>query len=394
MWGLLYGLERNAPGLPALTRWALAVGCAVSVGNLYYLQPLLAGVSREFGVTEARAGLAATLTQVGYALGMLFVVPLGDVRERRGLVVTALAATVVAALAVSVAPSFGLLLLASLALGFATCTPQILIPFAAALATPEARGRVVGFVLSGLLLGILLARTFSGFVGARLGWRMVYVIAAGLVAALAVALRLLLPEHREETRFSYGRLLRSLGELVREEPVLRESATYGALLFAAFSAFWTTLAFLLHPRGLGPDAVGLFGLVGAAGALAAPLAGRLSDRGSPRRTILAGIVAVVVSFAVMLQGSITALVVGVLLMDVGVQAAHTSNLARVYALRPEARSRLNTVYMTCYFTGGSLGSALGAAAWGAFGWPGVCAVGAACGLAALAVFAATRRRLP
>ncbi len=340
-------------------------------------------------MTEGRAGLAATLAQVGYALGMLFVVPLGDIRERRGLIMITLGATVVAALAMAAAPSFGLLCLASLVLGFATCTPQILVPFAAALARPESRGRVVGFVMSGLLLGILLARTLSGFVGARLGWRAVYVLAAILVAVLAVALRLLLPESREGARVSYGRLLRSLGELVREEPVLRESAAYGALLFAAFSAFWTTLAFLLHPRGLGPDAVGLFGLVGAAGALAAPLAGRFSDRGSPRRTILAGVLIVIVSFGVMLQGSIAALVVGVLLMDVGVQASHTSNLSRVYGRRPEARSRMNTVYMTCYFVGGSLGSAIGAWAWGTYGWPGVCAVGAGCGFLALGIFAVT-----
>lgn len=385
-------LERRADGLSAATRWALAVGCAISVGNLYYLQPLLAQVSQAFGVTEARAGLAATLAQVGYALGMLLVVPLGDIRERRGLVMTTLAATCFAALAMAAARGFSFLCVASLVLGFATCTPQILLPFAAVLASPEARGRVVGFVMSGLLLGILLARTFSGFVGARLGWRAVYVLAAVLVASLAVALRLLLPEHRGAERVSYGRLLRSLGELIREEPVLRESAAYGALLFAAFSAFWTTLAFLLRPRGLGPDAVGLFGLVGAAGALAAPLAGRLSDQGSPRRTILAGIVTTIASFGIMLQGSISALVVGVLLMDVGVQATQVSNQSRVYALRPEARSRLNTVYMTCYFTGGSLGSALGAECWSVWGWPGVCALGAACGLLALGVFGLTARR--
>ncbi|RYG39435.1 MFS transporter [bacterium] len=375
-----------SPSISAATRWALAIGCAVAVSNLYFLQPLLGQVARGFGVSESRAGLATTLTQVGYALGMLTIVPLGDIRERRSLVLTMLGLTSVVALAMAAVPSFSLLLVLSLLLGFASCSPQLLVPFAAELSSKETRGRVLGFVVSGLLLGILLARTVSGFIGAHLGWRAVYVMAAVLGVILAVFLRILLPKSRPGERVPYPELMRSLLVLVREEPVLRESAAYGALLFAAFSAFWTTLSFLLEPRGLGPDIVGLFGLVGAAGALAAPLAGRLADTSGPRRTILVGILVTTLSFAVMLQSSIPALLIGVLLMDVGVQAAHVSNQSRYYSRRPESRSRMNTVYMTCYFIGGSLGSALGAWAWGAFGWPGVCAVGVGAGLLALAVF--------
>ncbi len=391
-------MTTQTQGLSEKTRWALAVGCALSVGNLYYLQPILAQVARDFHVTEGRAGLAATLTQVGYALGIFLIVPLGDIRERRGLALTTLAATAVMALAMAAAPSFSLLCVASLLLGLATCTPQLLVPFAATLARPEERGRTVGFVMSGLLLGILLSRTLGGFVASHFGWRSVYVMAAGLSVALIFVLRSRLPENRPENeRVPYGELLRSLTHLVREEPILRESAAYGAALFGSFSAFWTALSFHLAgvPFDLGAErasaATGLFGLVGAAGALAAPLAGRMADQGGPRRTILVAILVTLGSFGVMFPPSILLLVVGVLMMDVGVQAAQISNQSRVYARRPESRNRMNTVYMTCYFVGGSTGSALGAWAWGAAGWPGVCAVGAGGALIALVVFAATRR---
>ena len=370
----------------------------MSVANLYFLQPLLALVAKDFHVSQAEAGVAATLSQVGYALGILMIVPLGDYRERRGMVLTTLGATTLLALAMAVAPSFNLLCLASLGLGIATCTPQLLVPFAATLARPEERGRTVGFVMSGLLLGILLARTASGFIGAHLGWRAVYLIAAVAMVGLAVMVRALLPESRSgNAPVPYGQLLRSLGALFRAEPVLRESAIYGACLFGAFSAFWTALSFHFAgaPFSMGAknagSVAGLFGLVGAAGALAAPLAGKMADQGGPRRTIAIGIIATALSFGIMLAPSLPMLVVGVLLMDVGVQAAQISNQSRVYALQPEARNRLNTVYMTIYFVGGSLGSALGTWSWGRWNWPGVCLVGVGFALAALVEFFLTAR---
>lgn len=380
--------------MPTATRWALAIGCAISVGNLYYIQPLLAQMARDFGITEAHAGTAATLSQVGYALGMLLFVPVGDIRERRGLVLASLSATALVALAMAFTPSFAAFRVASLVLGFCTCTPQLLVPFAAVLAKPEERGRMVGFVMSGLLMGILLARTVSGFVGDLLGWRAVYFMAAGFSVVLAVAMRRLLPESRPgNDHLTYPKLLHSLGELVRTEPILRESAIYGACLFGAFSAFWTTLAFFLdRGYGYGPKVVGLFGLVGAAGALAAPIAGRLADGGGQRRTILVGIVSVALSFWAMLDGSIVALVIGVLVMDVGVQATHISNQSRIFARRPEARNRVNTVYMTAYFVGGSAGSAIGAWAWTQYLWAGVCGVGAGFAVIAMVVFGLTRGR--
>jgi len=311
-------------------------------------------------------------------------------------VLISLSATALVALAMARSPSFEAFRVASLVLGFSTCTPQLLVPFAAVLARPEERGRTVGFVMSGLLLGILLARTLSGFVGGHFGWRAVYYMAAGLSVVLLVVMRFLLPENRPgNDHLTYPKLLRSLGELVRTEPVLRESAVYGACLFGAFSAFWTTLSFFLERvHHLGSEQAGLFGLVGAAGALAAPIAGRLADNDGPRRTILVGIVSVFASFGLMLLGAILALVGGVLVMDVGVQAAHISNQSRIFARRPEARNRMNTVYMTTYFVGGSLGSALGTWAWTQFGWPGVCATGAGFALVAWIEFVLTRPRSP
>lgn len=379
-------------GLSPATKWALAVGCAVSVGNLYYLQPLLADVARDFRIPQGEAGLTVTLGQVGYALGMLLVVPLGDVCERKGLVLASLAASCLAVLATALAPTFATLCAASFALGLATCTPQLLVPFTAHLARPEERGRAVGFVMAGLLLGILLARTIGGLLGELVGWRTVYLLALGATVMLMLAMRALLPSSPPEGKLSYARLLHSLGSLVREESVLRESAAYGATIFASFSAFWTTLSFYMKGLGYESGSVGLFGLIGAAGALAAPVAGRLADRDGPRKTIVVGILSVLAAFAIMTQGSLLALGLGVLLMDVGVQASHISSQSRIYARRPEARNRMNTVYMTTYFVGGSVGSALGAWAWTAFGWSGVCAVGASGAILALGVFVATRSR--
>jgi predicted MFS family arabinose efflux permease len=255
----------------------------------------------------------------------------------------------------------------------------------------------VGTVMGGLLVGILLARTASGFLGAHLGWRAVYVCAAALMVLLAAALRALLPRSPPDAAMPYADLLRSLFTLAREEPVLREAAALGAMGFAAFSVFWSTLAFFLEARyGLGADAAGLFGLLGAAGALAAPVLGRLADRMRPRANGGIALAVALAGYAVFAAAGTTlaGLVVGVLLVDVGVQGSHVSNLARVHALRPEARSRMNTVYMVSYFAGGALGTAVGTSAWSGGGWLGVCAAGTAFLCGALALWAAGARALP
>jgi predicted MFS family arabinose efflux permease len=233
--------------------------------------------------------------------------------------------------------------------------------------------------MGGILAGILLARTASGFLGAHLGWRAVYLVAAGLMVALAVLLRALLPPSEPGASMPYRALLGSMAALVREEPVLRETAFLGACAFGAFSVFWSTLAFFLEASlGLGSDAAGLFGLLGAAGALSAPLLGRLADRTSARTNAGIALAVALLGWAVFAAAGarLWGLVAGVLLLDLGVQASHVSNLARVHALRPEARGRMNTVYMVTYFAGGALGTALGTWAWTAFRWPGVCAAGA------------------
>jgi predicted MFS family arabinose efflux permease len=375
---------------------ALAAGCGLSVANNYYAQPLLADMGRYFGVPDRRMGLVAMLSQVGYAVGLLLFVPLGDRLERRSFILIMLGAVTVALLGVAAAPSFAWLAAASLAVGVTTITPQLLVPFAAHLAGPHERGRVVGTVMSGLLIGILAARTVSGVVGEHFGWRAMYGLAAALMVGLALALRALLPRSEPAASgLSYAALLRSIGGLLRDEPALRQSCLFGAASFGAFSAFWTALAFHLagppfrYPSGV----VGLFGLVGIVGALAASAAGRLADRSGPRRTIGAGLACVLLAYAVFYGagGTLWGLVAGVVLLDLGAQAAHISNQSRIYAVRPEARSRMNTGYMVASFVGGAAGSYGGAWGWGLAGWGGVCLVGAAMTALGLVAFFATAK---
>jgi predicted MFS family arabinose efflux permease len=285
----------------------------------------------------------------------------------------------------------------SFLVGFFTVVPHVAVPLAAHLATPGERGRVIGLVMGGVLVGILLARTVSGFVGGALGWRAVYALAALAMLALGLALWRLLPESPPEGAHRYGALLASLGDLVRKEGELREASLIGGMIFGAFSTFWTTLAFFLEgpPYHAGAEAAGLFGLVGAAGALAAPLVGRLSDRRGPRFATGVALAVALASFAVFAAAGkvLGGLIAGVVLLDVGVQSAHVSNLARIHALDSAARSRRNTVYMVTYFVGGALGTSLGVQAWTRAGWSGVSLTGAAFVAAALAVWASGARRL-
>jgi predicted MFS family arabinose efflux permease len=358
--------------------WLLAIACCISVANLYYSQPILTDIGRSFHLSVNEAGFIATLGQLGYASGLLFIVPLGDRYNRRTLIVCMLVAVTIALLAMAVAPNIILLAIASYAVGVTTVVPQLIVPFAASLAADHERGQVIGTVMSGLLIGILLARTESGFVSAHFGWQAVYWIAAGMMIVLAVVMRLLLPADRPRSSVSYPQLLCSLWQLVRNEPVLRETSVIGALAFGAFSAFWVTLAFFLEtpPYHFGSDVTGLFGLVGVAGALAASLVGKLSDRMDARRINGYAIIIVLSSFVLFwLAGqSLWGLIIGVILLDFGVQANQVSNQTRVYSLHPNKRNSLNSVYMVSYFIGGSLGSMLGTYGWSIAQWKGVCAV--------------------
>ena len=368
---------------PSLPRWLLvllAFTAAVTVANIYYCQPLLGVMAGAFGVGTGAVTAVAAATQLGYATGLLLIAPLADSFERKTLIVATTAVSAVVLAGVALCPTVHWLTAASYVLGTACVTPQLVVPYAAGMVPPERRGRTVGAVMSGLLVGILLSRTLSGLVAAHAGWRTMYWLACGVMLALAGVLAILLPVQRPARRISYGELLSSLPPLLTREPVLRRHALIGALGFGAFSAFWTTLSFHLAslPAHYGSETAGLFGLIGAAGAVAAIVSGRLADRIGPKPLNGAALGLAVVSFALMAAAgrSLLGLAVGVVGMDAGVQGSQISNQARIYALSAEQRNRINSVYMVIYFLGGALGSALGSRAWTAAGWPGVCVVGA------------------
>jgi len=369
--------------------WGMAVASGATVANLYYNQPLLPEIARTFGVPDHAVGLIPTLTQVGYGIGMLLVVPLGDSHDRRRLVLILTGLVTLALLGAAAAPSLAVLAVASVAIGITTCVPQILVPYAATLAAPEQRGRAVGIVVSGLLFGVLLSRTLAGVIGEPLGWRAVYLFAAGLMVLVGIMLRLDLPPSEPAAPMPYRTLLRSLRTLVREEPELRLRAFLGAVAFAALTAFWATLALFLRdlPPHYGPRTAGLFGLVGVTGALAAPLVGRAAEARSDRRINVIAIAAMLIGFAVLAAsgGRLIGIAASVVLLDFGAQANNISNQTRIFALRKAATSRVNTIYMVAYFAGGAFGAYAGALAYSAWGWIGVCALGAAICAAGLAV---------
>lgn len=359
--------------------WMMAVTSGATAANLYYNQPLLAIMAQDFHASAHQIGFIPMLTQVGYALGLLLFVPLGDLQERRRLIVMMLGLTALTLFAAAMAPNLPWLIMASLAIGMATISAQLIVPFAAQLAKPAERGKVVGMVMSGLMIGILLARTVSGFVGAALGWRTMYWIASGLMIVLAGALSRFLPKSQPSLAVSYPDLMRSLIGLIRTQPILRQASVLGAMCFGAFSAFWSTLVFQLGqpPYNYGSEVAGLFGLVGVVGAMAAPLAGNLADKRSPRLAVGLAIAVTTLSFVIFWRfgQQLWGLIVGVILLDLGVQANQVSNQARIYSLPQSAHSRLNALYIMFYFIGGASGSFLGAYSWSLWQWNGVCVVG-------------------
>lgn len=357
----------------------LAIASGLAVANLYYAQPLLHELAGAFGASSAAAGLVVTVTQLGYAAGLLLLVPLGDLVPRRRLVVLVLLVATVALAGSALAGSLAIFEAVALAVGCASVVAQVLVPMAADLAAPERRGQVVGTVMSGLLIGILLSRTLSGLVAAVAGWRTVYWSAAVAMLLLALTLRLALPLERRSPGIGYPALLRSTAALVRREPLLRRRSLIGALGFAAFSALWTTIAFLLSgpPYHYGLAVIGLFGLVGAAGALSASFAGRLADRGWARPATLTFALLVAAAFLLLLAARtlLLPLIVGIVLLDIGVQGNHITSQTLIYRLRGDARSRITSAYMTANFLGGAAGSAAAGALYAGRGWTGVCVLG-------------------
>jgi predicted MFS family arabinose efflux permease len=357
----------------------LSVACCIGVSNIYYNQPLLLEMSRTFHVAPSATGAVAVATQVGYSLGILFFVPLADVVERRALMVRLFAGVAASALLSAVSPTLGLLLVSSVAAGLAAAVTHVAVSISPEFAGEGGRGRAVGTVMTGLLLGILLARTFAGLVSAWLGWRAVFYVAAALNLAFVPLLLRLFPKLPPTHPLPYTAALRSLWTLFRREPVLRESAVLGALCFGAFSCFWTTLVFLLGgaPYHMGPGVAGSFGILGATGAFIAPVAGRMADRHGTRSVVTLALVMLAGSFAVLwgFGYHLIGLIVGVILLDLGAQANQIANQTRIFGLDPTARGRINTIYMVIYFLGGSLGSLLSTLAWERAHWTGVCLLG-------------------
>lgn len=360
----------------------MAVATGAVIANLYYAQPLEDTLAHAMRVPAGAVGVVLTLFQVAYAVGLATLVPLGDLLERRRLLAVLLAVDVAGLVGLAVAPGLAVLEVAAVIVGLTTVVAQILVPFAAHVAAPHEQGRVVSTVMSGLLIGVLLSRTVAGLLAQVAGWRAVFALGAAATALAGLLLIRSLPRAEPTTTLAYPRLLASVVALVREQPVLRLRMSYGALQFASFSAFWSTVGFLLAnpPYSWSDAAIGAFALVGVAGAIAARVAGRLADAGRARRATVGFLLLMAASYAVLDVGGhqLAALVAGVVVMDFGAQGTHISNQSVIYRLRPDARSRLNTAYMTGYFVAGAFGSAVSAVfVYPRFGWTGVCALGAA-----------------
>lgn len=373
----------------------LAVATGVSVANNYYAQPLLATIRSSFHASAGEVGLIVTASQIGYAAGLIFLLPLGDLVERRRLVVVMSLITTVGLIGAASSPVLPLLFVVMAVIGANSVVAQVLVASAASLAGDDERGRVVGTVMSGLLLGILLARTLAGYIAQASSWRVVYVVAAGLMTALALVLARALPKYRDPQPLTYPGVLASVVTIFRSEPILRRRSWFGLLSFAAFSVLWTSLAFLLaaSPYRYSTGTIGLFGLVGAAGAGMASVAGRLADRGHEAVVTVATALAMLAAYLVMWAAPhvLLVLLAGIVVLDLGCQGIHITNQSEIYRLAPTARSRVNAAYMTCYFVGGTLGSVGSALCFQAGGWSAVCGLGVGLGTLSVLLSLSERR---
>lgn len=354
--------------------WLMAIACGVCVANICYNQPLLGDFAAYFHATPAQVGWVAMASQAGYGLGLLFFLPLGDIMERGRLVLVMICLCAVCLALTAAAPTLTALILGNLLIGATAMSAQVLIPLAVELSPAENRGHTIGVLMTGLLGGILLARTLAGIIGDHFGWRTMFGLAALMMLALAGLLRGKLPHRAPVVALRYRELMASLWQVFRTQPRLYRPSLTAALSFGSFTAFWTSLAFLMAEHfHRGATETGLFGVVGLVGALAAPYAGKLADRRGPAFTVTLALVAIVIAFGVMwVWVTIPMLILGVLLMDVGVQTVQVAEQGIVLSLLPEARSRLNTLYMVARFIGGALGSLAGALAWSYGRWPAVC----------------------
>ena len=389
-----------AANAPAWLPMLFAIACGLIVANLYYGQPLVGPIASELGLSPAAAGLLVTLTQIGYGLGLLFIVPLGDILENRKLVLTLITCCALALASAATVHKAPVFLAAAAAIGFTSVTVQILVPWSAHLASEANRGRVVGNVMSGLLMGIMLARPAASFVASLWGWHAIYLLSAVVMGTLALLLLFILPSRRPEAKLPYVKLLASLWWLARTQPVLQRRALHQACLFGAFSLFWTTVPlFLSSPAfGLSQRGIALFALAGVAGAIAAPISGRLADRGHSRAISIVAMMMVAAGFLISLRGqtgsmlSLALLTFAAIVLDFGVTANLITGQRAIFALGADYRSRLNGLYMASFFMGGAACSALGAWAYAHGGWTLACWVGFVLPVVALTHFLVKRDR--
>lgn len=374
----------------------MAIATAFIVANIYYCQPLIVLIAKEFNISASQAGHTSYLTQAGYAMGLLFLVPLGDMLERRKQIVFTTVLAVLSLLMAATAKNFIILEIACFLIGFSSCVPQLILPLSAHLAAPEQRGKVVGIIMSGLLVGILASRTLSGFIGEIYGWRTMFYIAAVICIAIIFLIQVRFPQSFPNFNGNYKKLMSSITLLVKQEPVLREASAINFFVFMIFGSFWTNMVLLLanDPYNFKSDQIGLFGLVGAVGALTAPLVGKLGDKRNPRIAVGYGLGLLFLSQVVFyfFSTQVAFFIAGIILLEMGQQAVHVSNQTRVYALDAAARNRLNTVLMTMSFVGAALGSAIGLAFWASNGWGAICIASAILTVLASAVYLFTYKK--
>ncbi|MGE6221743.1 MFS transporter [Nubsella zeaxanthinifaciens] len=342
------------------------------VANIYYCQPLVILIAKDFKLSESDAGSITFLTQAGYAIGLFLLVPLGDMFEKKKQILFTTALAIVALIIAGFSKSFFLLELASVLIGACSIVPQLILPLTASLSNDENRGANIGIVMSGLLVGILASRAVSGVIGDLLGWRAVFLIAAAICTLLIFLMAIRFPKNLPTFKGTYNELMRSMFGYIKTQPVLREASLINFFAFIVIMGFWTTMVLYLAnpPHQFSTYQIGLFGIAGAAGALAAPLVGKLSGGNNPRKNLMIGFILELISVALFYftGHNVFLFVVGIILIDIGQQAIHVTNQTRIYTLVPEARNRLNTIFMSVSFVGAACGSALGLWLWSLGGW--------------------------
>ena len=370
-----------------LSNWLvflMAFAIGVTIASNYYAQPLLHSITHDLNIAVEHAGSIIMAAQFSYAVGLLFITPLGDKFERKHLIIILMVLSTCGLIVSALSKNLWMLIVGTSMTGLFSTVAQVLIPFAATLAKPEQRGKIVGTLMSGMLLGILLGRAFAGAISTIADWHYVYWIATGIMVIVTLLLWSSLPTYRNTININYFQLLWSISSLYKQEPILRIRSLLAVISFALFSLLWTPLAFLLSndPYHYSDFIIGLFGIAGAAGALGSPIVGRLSDKGKGWLATTIGLCLLLLSWLPLsfAQYSIIALILGVVILDFSVQVTHVSNMSAIYQIRPEARSRINTGYMVCYFIGGMLGSVGSTYLFSHYGWIAIIVSGTILGL--------------